>query len=244
MTAAPHPAAPRATPTAGPGHGVGSPAVARWTAAGAVAAGVLLLLFPVLRPWPDESVPSVALAEGFASDRWVLAHLCGIAGLGMLAPTLLGVRTLLRGRPGARAATAAVVTAWAGAGMAALYYGAEIFGIRTLAQAALRTGDTALLAEADALREQPAAMTLFGVGLALLAAAGVLTAVALWRGGARPRWSGVPLAAGLLLYLPQFFGTPAVRVGHGVLMAAGLGLVAWAVHRLAAPAPVSETVAA
>ncbi|MFE5307642.1 hypothetical protein [Isoptericola sp. NPDC056605] len=215
--------------------------VVAWTATGAVAAGVLLLLFPVLRPWPDESVPSLALAQAFASDRWVLAHLCGIAGLGLLAPTFLGLRALLRAgsapgsAPGARAATAAVATAWAGAALSSLYFGAEIFGIRTIAQAALRTDDPALLADVEVLRLQPAAMTLFGVGLALVAAAGVLAAVALWRGGGRPRWAGVPLAAGLLLYLPQFFGTPAVRVGHGVLVAAGLLLVAWAVRRGTAP---------
>ncbi|HWV78612.1 MAG TPA: hypothetical protein VN027_14995, partial [Isoptericola sp.] len=194
---------------------------------------------PVLRPWPDESVPSLALAEAFASDRWVLAHLCGIAGLGLLAPTFLGLRSLLRGRPGARAATAAVVTAWAGAALCSLYFGAEIFGIRTIAQAALRTQDPALLSDVDVLREQPVAMTLFGLGLALVAAAGVLAAVALWRAG-RPHWVGVPLAAGLLLYLPQFFGTPAVRVGHGVLVAAGLLLVAWAVRHT----PVAGTTTA
>lgn len=209
-----------------------------WTAAGAVSAAVLLLLFPVLRPWPDETAPSLALAEAFASDRWVLAHLCGIAGLGLLAPTFLGLRAPLRGRSGARAATAAVVTAWVGAALCSLYFGAEIFGIRTIAQAALRTQDPALLSDVDVLREQPAAMTLFGLGLALVAAAGVLAAVALWRAG-RPRWVGVPLAAGLLLYLPQFFGTPAVRVGHGVLVAAGLLLLAWAVRR--APAPGTTT---
>ncbi|MGE9350405.1 hypothetical protein ACQP60_13150 [Isoptericola variabilis] len=216
------------------------------TATGAVSAAVLLLLFPVLRPWPDESVPSLALAEAFASDRWVLAHLCGIAGLGLLAPTFLGLRALLRGgaapgaaAPGGRAATAAVVTAWVGAALCALYFGAEIFGIRTIAQAALRAQDPALLSDVDVLREQPAAMTLFGLGLALVAAAGLLAAVALWRAG-RPRWVGVPLAVGLLLYLPQFFGTPAVRVGHGVLVAAGLLLVAWAVWR----APVPDTTTA
>ncbi|MFI2103261.1 hypothetical protein ACH436_08225 [Isoptericola sp. NPDC019693] len=231
---------PAPAPTAAPEHAAARPTAA-WTAAGAVAAGVLLLLFPVLRPWPDESVPSLALAEAFASDRWVLAHLCGIAGLGLLAPTFLGLRTLVRGgadpgsaAPGARAATAAVVTAWAGAALCSLYFGAEIFGIRTIAQAALRTQDPALLADVDVLREQPVAMTLFGVGLGLVTAAGVLAAVALWRGGARPRWAGVPLAVGLALYLPQFFGTPAVRVAHGALVAAGLLLVAWAVRRTGA----------
>ena len=226
-----------ATRTTAPGQALAparSARVVAWTATGAVAAGVLLLLFPVLRPWPDESVPSLALAQAFASDRWVLAHLCGIAGLGLLAPTFLGLRALLRGRPGVRAASTAVVTAWAGAALSSLYFGAEIFGIRTIAQATLRTQDPALLGDVDVLREQPAAMTLFGLGLALVAAAGVLVAVALWRGG-RPRWVGVPLAAGLLLYLPQFFGTPAVRVGHGALVAAGLLLVAWAVRRGTSP---------
>ncbi|MEL7976793.1 hypothetical protein AAG589_13105 [Isoptericola sp. F-RaC21] len=246
----PSPAARPTTPPTAPAPAPGTThaparATVAWTATAAVAAGMLLLLFPVLRPWPDESVPSLALAQAFASDRWVLAHLCGIAGLGLLAPTFLGLRSVLHrtppaaGGPGSRAATAAVVTSWSGAGLCALYFGAEIFGIRTIAQAALRDGDPALLADVDVLREQPAAMALFGLGLALVAAAGILAAVAAWRGGLRPRWSVVPLAAGLLLYLPQFFGTPALRVGHGVLVAVGLLLVAWAVRR--APAPGTTT---
>ena len=208
----------------------------RWTALGAVGAALLLLAFPLLRPWPDETVPSLALAADLASDRWVIAHLCGIAGLGLLAPTFLGLRTVLRdrtppagGRHGTRAATAAVVTAWLGAGLCALYYGAEIFGIRTIAQAAVRTGDPALLADVEVLRYQPAAVVVFALGLALVAAAGVLVAVALWRTGGR--WAGLVTAAGLVLYLPQFFGTPAVRISHGVLAAVGLLLVAWAVTR-------------
>ena len=207
---------------------------ARLTAGAAAAAAALLLLFPVLRPWPDESVPSLELAAAFASGRWVVAHLCGIAGLAILAPTFLGLRALLRSRGarGVRAATAAAATAWSGAGMCALYFGAEIFGIRVLAKAALRTGDLAKLSDVDVLRNQPAALTLFGVGLALLAAAGVLAAAALWQSGVRPRWSGVPLAAGLVLYLPQFFGTAALRVAHGALVAGGLLLLAWAATRL------------
>ncbi|WP_166850062.1 hypothetical protein [Isoptericola sp. BMS4] len=209
---------------------------ARWTSLGAVAAAFALLLFPVLRPWPDESVPSLALAAEFASDRWVLAHLCGIAGLWLLAPTFLGLRALLGGRaaPGARAAGAAVVTAWAGTVLCTLYYGAEAFGIHTIARASLRAGNPSLLADVDALRDQPAALALFGVGLALVAASGVLVAVAMWRGGTVPRWSGVPLAASLVLYLPQFFGGPGLRVAHGLLACLGLVLVASAAARLPA----------
>ncbi|MFI2487761.1 hypothetical protein ACH47X_12660 [Promicromonospora kroppenstedtii] len=224
MTIAPGTAAPRTT--------------ARWTAAAFVAAGLAFLLFPLLRPWPDETVASTDLAVAFASDRWVVAHLCGILGLALVAPAMLGLRTLLAGagragagRPGVRSATWALVTAWTGAGMAALYFGAEIFGIRTIAEAALRDGDLSLLADVEVLRMQPWAVTLFGAGLLLLAVSGVLAAVALWRAGAGPRWIGLPFALGLVLVLPQFFGGPGLRITHGFLVAAGCVLIAVAAGR-------------
>ena len=206
---------------------------ARWTTVSASAAALCLLLFPVLRPWPDETVPSAALAHAFASERWVIAHLCGILGLGLLAPTLLGARRLWGdGASARRVLTAAVATAWAGAGLCALYFGAEIFGIRTITQAALHRGDlSTFLDDVTALREQPAAMTAFGAGLLAIAAAGVLVAVRLWRDGGLHRGAGTLVAAGLVLYLPQFFGPPAVRVGHGVLTALGLALLAVAAGR-------------
>jgi len=96
---------------------------------------------------------------------------------------------------GVGAVTGALVTAWAGAGCAALYFGAEVFGIRTIAEAALRDDGLGLLADIEALRMQPWAVTLFAAGLLLLAVSGVLVAVALWqsglgRSGARAKWAG------------------------------------------------------
>lgn len=245
---------------------------ARWTGAAFVAAGALFLLFPLLRPWPDEATATAGLATAFASDRWVVSHLCGILALGLLAPALLGLRTLLadggadgdvrddggRGAGAGRgtgrraergagrgAATWALVTAWVGAGCAALYFGAEIFGIRTIAEAALRDDDLGLLADVEVLRMQPWAVALFGVGLLLVAVAGVLVAVALWRSGAGQsgagqsgaplRWAGVPLAVGLALLLPQFFADPWLRITHGALLAAACLLVAAAVGALSRP---------
>lgn len=228
---------------------------ARWTGAAFVAAGALFLLFPLLRPWPDEATATAGLATAFASDRWVVSHLCGILALGLLAPALLGLRTLLAdggadgdvrddgGRgvgAGRGAATWALVTAWVGAGCAALYFGAEIFGIRTIAGAALRDDDLGLLADVEVLRMQPWAVALFGVGLLLVAMAGVLVAVALWRSGAGQsrallRWAGVPLAVGLALLLPQFFADPWLRITHGALLAAACLLVAAAVGALSRP---------
>ena len=229
--------------------------VARWTAVAFGAAGVAFLLFPLLRPWPDETVATTDLAVAFASDRWVLSHLCGILGLALLAPALLGLRTVLArggapddggagpgGRAGVGSATWALIIAWVGAGLAALYFGAEIFGLRTIAEAALREDDLGLLADVEVLRTQPWALTLFGAGLLLIAGAGVLAAVALWRAGTRPRWAGVPLALGLVLVLPQFFGGPELRITHGALVAAGCLLVAVAVRQLSRPS--ADTVAA
>jgi hypothetical protein len=197
----------------------------RWTRVAFVAAGLTFLLFPLLRPWPDETVATAELATAFASDRWVVAHLCGILGLALLAPAFLGLRSTLA-QAGVGAATWALVTAWTGAGLAALYFGAEIFGIRTIAEAALRDGDLGLLADIEVLRMQPWAVTLFAAGLFLIAVSGVLVAVALWRAGTRLRWAGIPLAIGLVLVLPQFFGGPELRITHGFLFAAGCVLVA------------------
>ncbi len=71
---------------------------------------------------------------------------------------------------------------------------------------------------------------LFGSGLLLLGIGGVLAAAAVWRSGTLPRWSGVPFALGFALYIPQFFGSPAIRVAHGLLVTAGclwLAVVMW-----------------
>lgn len=217
-----------------------SPAVARWTAAAFAAAGVLWALFPLLRPWADKvAVSSDELAAAWASDAWVVSHLAGIAALGLLAPALLGLRRLVLAAPGARGATLltwATALSWIGAAGASLYYGAEIFGIRTFAEAALRRGDASLLDEVQALREQPMAVVLFGVGLLLVAAAGVLVAIALFRAHAPWAWTGVVFAAGLVLVLPQFFAPPAMRTAHGVLFGVGCLLVAFAVTRRSARA--------
>jgi hypothetical protein len=58
----------------------------------------------------------------------------------------------------------------------------------------------------------------------------VLAAVAIWRSGALARASGILFAVGFVLFLPQFFTPPAVRIAHGVLVAAGciwLALALW-----------------
>jgi hypothetical protein len=213
--------------------------VAGWTAVAFAAVGLLWALFPLLRPWADKIPASADLAEAWASDAWVFAHLCGIAALGLLAPALLGLRSLLASAPDRRGATLltwATALAWVGAAGASLLYGAEMFGIRTFAEASLRRGDATLLDEVEVLREQPASVLLFGAGLQFVGAAGVLTAIALIRAGMPWAWTGIVFATGLVLVLPQFFTSPALRTAHGVLFGVGCLLVAFAVTRFRARA--------
>ncbi len=50
----------------------------RLTAVFLVLAGVFFILFPLIRPFFDES--TIRAAAGFSSARWILAHASGMAG--------------------------------------------------------------------------------------------------------------------------------------------------------------------
>ena len=114
------------------------------------------------------------------------------------------------------------------------YYGAESYGLHAVATRAAAGEAIDLLAVAEAVRYQPAAVTTFGLGLVLLAVGGVLAGVAVWRSGVLPRASGIAFAAGFALFLPQFYLPPAGRIAHGALMLVGL---VWLAGALWASAP-------
>ena len=216
--------------TAPPAPTVQTTSTRRLTAAALVASGAGFVLFPVLRPWPDEARPTVELAAAFASDRWVVAHLCGILAIGLLAPALLGLRAVLADRTPRRTTdllASATSLVWVGGFLAALFFGAEMFGIQAVARAATTASDPAASGFLDVvtdLRTGALAVTLFGTGLVLLAAGGLLTAVALR--GVAGWWFTLPFALGLVLLLPQFWGGPGLRVAHGILLGAGCALLA------------------
>jgi hypothetical protein len=101
-----------------------------------------------------------------------------------------------------------------------LFYGAETFGLQAIGQEAVRQQNVALLDLAAAVRSG-VGLVIFVVGLLLLAVAGVLAAVAIWKSGIHLKWSGFPFAIGILLYIPQFFWTQPLRVAQGLLVAIG-----------------------
>jgi hypothetical protein len=186
-------------------------------------AGVLFLLYPVVRPYADEL--TMQGAEAYASTAWVAAHLFAMIGF-ILIP--LG----LRGVVGERA----VVVTWIGAGLTLPYYGAEAFGLHALGLRAISEQNPALLTMADGIRYNPAAIAMFALGLLSLAVGMVMAAVAIRRSGVLSRWSGVPLAVGFALFIPQFFGTPPLRMAHGALLAVGFAWVAVEMWRKSASA--------
>lgn len=167
-----------------------------------VVAGVLFLLYPVVRPWEDETTAAGAQAA-MASGAWVAAHFFAMVGFILVPLALLGMRETVGMTP--------IAVMWVGAGLTLPYYGAEDFGLHAAA-----TKGTNLLDVADAVRYNPVAVTIFGLGLVTLAVGSVLVARKI------SNYGGVAFAAGFVLFLPQFFTPAPVRIAHGVLMLVGL----------------------
>lgn len=222
-----------------------SPDVARVGRRGTVAAlvmpliatGVAMAGYLALRPHGDHgSVLDRAAAEAFASPWWIVSHLCGAFALVSLARLALRVDDLAGGLGGQVARWASL----AGLVMVLPYYGAETFGLHALGGAAI-DGDPAALELVDDVRDQPAALGLFALGLILLAV-GVVAAGLSWQRwlradgsvrahggvGAFAAWPLVTLAA---LFAAQFYLPPAGRVAFGLLyLGAALVWVAGVAH--------------
>jgi hypothetical protein len=165
-------------------------------------AGLLFVVYPVVRPYGDAAPAGEAIA--FSSPAWVVAHLAAVAGFVLVGLALRGF-----GR-------AAEVTWWVGTGLVLPYYGAEVFALHVLGQ---RLSGRELSDVAEAIRLGPAAAVVFVAGLVALAVAGVLLAV-------REGVVAVPFAVAMVGFLPQFFAGPEVRIAHGVLLGVGLVLLA------------------
>ncbi|NLU61488.1 hypothetical protein HCA61_04325 [Rhodococcus sp. HNM0563] len=176
-----------------------------------VVAGILFALFPLTRPFaPGGGADTL---EQFGSIWWTVAHLVGAAAFLLTAFAFAELHIAPR-------ATAAIGV---GSALTLLYFGSETFALHELTAV---DGDTALEL-AELIRTGTAAMIAFGVGL-LLVAVGVIVVLV---SAVRRRWTPVLpagiTAAGFLLYIPQFFVSPTLRIAHGVLMLIGCALVAY-----------------
>ena len=206
----------------------------RWGAAALAIAGAMFLAYPALRPYHDENTVSGATAS-LASPAWVAAHFLAMLGFILVPLGLLALRAAVADTKAEPLTLTAAVLAWIGSGLTLPYYGAEDFGLHAIAGPDGHGGG--LLSLVRDVRYQPVAATMFGTGLLLLAAAGIIAAIAVWRSRVLARTSGIVFAAGLALFLPQFFGTPAIRIAHGVLLGAGLFILAAALWASASRVP-------
>jgi len=195
-----------------------------------IVGGVMFVLYPLVRPWADESTTDGA-ATAMSSGAWVASHAFAMIGFILVALGLLALAAAVRGTRAGRIAWVAVVTSWIGAGLTLPYYGAEDFGLHAIGSQATDGKPIDVLSLVEDVRYQPVAMTMFGIGLITLAVSGVLTAIAVARSGRLSRYAGWLFAIGYILFLPQFFGPPAVRIAHGVLLGIGLVWLAIALWR-------------
>ena len=181
------------------------------------AIGVCFVLYPVLRPWHDGTTASGA-AAAMGSPLWVASH--GFAMLGFILLPAAPIVFAWHERRGRRALVTSAALLWLGVGLVLPYYGAEAFALNAVAT----FGGADLVALSDAVRFGPVQSIAFLLGLLLIAAGAVFTAIGLAK--VHPWWFGVAFAAGFVLFGPQFVGLPAVRIAHGVLIAVGCVILA------------------
>ena len=186
--------------------------------------GLLFVLYPAIRPFSDEK--SLRGAAAFASNAWILSHSLAILGFILLVLAFFGLYLLFQNTPAEQPALAGLVLSWIGVGLTLPFYGAEVFGLHAIGQAALKQNNASLVSLAADVRGEPGIWFIV-IGLLLLAIGVVVIAVAIWRSRLLISWIGIPLAAGFALYLPQFMTPQPVRVAHGLLITVGCALIAW-----------------
>ena len=191
--------------------------------------GLLMAAYLLLRPYGDQGADpggDIAAARAMSSGWWVAAHVCGMLAIASFVVAVVQVADVTDG-------FAAVLARWTGLGGLVLvlpYYGAETFALHVVARDALSTegSGVGLLA---GIREQPVAMTMFAIGLLLLAVSGLALAQ-VWQSTAPSlALAGWPLGVLVALFLPQFYLPAAGRMAYGLAYLAAALLLAVAVRR-------------
>ena len=140
-----------------------------------VLAGIGFVLYPAIRPFSDET--SLKGARAFGSSAWVWAHSLAIVAFVLLSLALLPALLALATSASARLALVGVAASWAGVGLTLPYYGAEVFGLHAVGQAAVQDLDPGLMSIVDSIRWEQGIWFIL-IGLALLAVGAILVAVA------------------------------------------------------------------
>ncbi|MFB9660944.1 hypothetical protein ACFQS3_15670 [Glycomyces mayteni] len=201
-------------------------------------AGVLFVVYEAVAPRADQT--TLEGAASWASAGWSIAHVSAIVGLILIPLGYGALRGFLEGTKNEKTAFLAATIGYIGSGLTISYYGAEVYGLKAIGERAVADGDATLTEVGDAFRYDATAMTVFAIGLALIAVAGVLAAVAVWRSGVLSKWSGVPFAVLMVTYLPQFFLPQSGRIAWGALVTVSALWLAAELWRASSKAPARE----
>ncbi|WP_026672980.1 hypothetical protein [Alkalihalobacterium bogoriense] len=180
--------------------------------------GILFFLYPALRPFSDEATLQGAAA--FASNAWMLSHVLGIIAFLLLPLGLIGLYNTIENNKARKVALTGVLLSYLGMGFTLPFYGAEVFALSVIGQKALLQQSASVLELANAIRFGPGFLMIF-LGLMLLALGTILIAIAIWKSQTMTKWTGMPLAVGIVLYLPQYLASQPLRIAHGLLIAIG-----------------------
>lgn len=201
-------------------------------------AGILFAIYEAAAPRLDQT--TLEGAESWTTAGWTIAHVSAIVAL-ILVPLGYGaLRGYLEGTRNEKTAFLAATIGYIGSGLTISYYGAEVYGLKAIGQRAVEDGDATMTEVGDAFRYDPTAMTVFAIGLALIAIGAVFAAVAVWRSGTLNKWSAVPLAVLLVTMLPQYFLPQSGRIAWGVLVALASLWLAAEMWRASAKQPVKD----
>lgn len=199
----------------------------RLSSAALTIAGVFFVLYPAIRPFSDEV--SLEGAAAFASNNWIVAHMLAMIAFTFMLIGIVGLVNGLRGTDAERLGRWALLVSVIGVGLTLPFYGGEAYGLHAVGIEALNEQNATLLSLATTIRSG-AGLVMFLFALLTLAAGVIILAIAIWKSGSYPRWSGSVLAFGTALYIPQFFGNQPLRIAHGVIMLIGcvwLAIVMW-----------------
>ena len=201
-------------------------------------AGILFAIYEAAAPRLDQT--TLEGAESWTTAGWTIAHVSAIVAL-ILVPLGYGaLRGYLEGTRNEKTAFLAATIGYIGSGLTISYYGAEVYGLKAIGQRAVEDGDATMTEVGNAFRYDPTAMTVFAIGLALIAVGAVFAAVAVWRSGTLNKWSAVPLAVLLVTMLPQYFLPQSGRIAWGVLVALASLWLAAELWRASAKQPVKD----
>jgi len=193
--------------------------------------------FPLVRPFYDDLARDpTGAAQTISSLRWVVAHLMLIVALVLLPFGLLTVFAELTSNNARRLGFVGMVVGIAGAGLYLPVGGVEAFALPAIARSYLE-GQIVTLDLIDATRAGLRA-TVFAPGLVLLGLGGIFTAMAVWRSPRLPRLAGVPLAVGLVFFLPLL--PQGVRIIDGVLIGIGEIWLAYMFWQVASNSTVTQ----